>query len=298
MRIDLDHLPERKRRELDHVRSILFEEFGEAIKLGTSAERKGGQIQMMILYGSHTGTGWVEDRASGYLSDYDILIVVSHQKLTDIVAYWARAEERIARDAGIKTPVQIIVHTLAEVNDHLSRGQYFFTDIYAQGIELYRMPGKKLRAPTPLDATQALAAAQQHYDIWMPSAQQFLVNYEFNRDKGWNNLAVFALHQAVERAYAAYLLLHTNYRPHTHNIEFLRSQCERLESTLIPLWPRHYQRDRRKFQLLKRAYIEARYSPHFKITREELEWLGEHVSALLPAIDSLCKERLASLLKK
>jgi hypothetical protein len=29
------------------------------------------------------------------------------------------------------------------------------------------------------------------------------------------------------------------------------------------------------FELLKRSYVEARYSEHFKVTEEELVWLGE-----------------------
>ncbi len=33
-------------------------------------------------------------------------------------------------------------------------------------------------------------------------------------------------------------------------------------------------RERRLFELLKRAYVEARYSGHFAISREELTWLA------------------------
>jgi hypothetical protein len=29
------------------------------------------------------------------------------------------------------------------------------------------------------------------------------------------------------------------------------------------------------FELLKRSYVEARYSEHFKVTEDELVWLGE-----------------------
>jgi hypothetical protein len=31
---------------------------------------------------------------------------------------------------------------------------------------------------------------------------------------------------------------------------------------------------------LKQAYIDARYSEHYEITREELEWLAERVRIL------------------
>jgi len=41
-----------------------------------------------------------------------------------------------------------------------------------------------------------------------------------------------------------------------------------------------------------RAYVDARYSPHYKITAEELAWLGEHVTALQELVKTACEERL------
>lgn len=43
MRIDLDHLPATKQRELDRVVEILFDEFGQAIEHATGP-RKGARI--------------------------------------------------------------------------------------------------------------------------------------------------------------------------------------------------------------------------------------------------------------
>jgi hypothetical protein len=42
--------------------------------------------------------------------------------------------------------------------------------------------------------------------------------------------------------------------------------------------------DRARFELLKRAYVEARYSKHYEIAKEDLEWLGARVKALLSLI--------------
>jgi hypothetical protein len=41
---------------------------------------------------------------------------------------------------------------------------------------------------------------------------------------------------------------------------------------------------------LKRAYVEARYSAHYKITEAELVWLGEQVAALLSLTETACCE--------
>jgi hypothetical protein len=63
MRTDLDHLPPTKRRELERVVQILFEAFGEATALATSAWKKQGRILKIILYGSHARGGWVSREA-------------------------------------------------------------------------------------------------------------------------------------------------------------------------------------------------------------------------------------------
>jgi len=49
---------------------------------------------------------------------------------------------------------------------------------------------------------------------------------------------------------------------------------------------------RRRFQLLKNAYIDARYSKHYEITREELDWLVERVECLQALTERLCKEKI------
>ena len=99
MRTDLDHLPPAKQRELERVVQILFEEFGEATALATQEWKKKGRILKIILYGSYARGGWVDEphTAKGYQSDFDLLIIVNDQRLTDRVDYWAKAEERLNR---------------------------------------------------------------------------------------------------------------------------------------------------------------------------------------------------------
>ena len=109
------------------------------------------------------------------------------------------------------------------------------------------------------------------------------------------NEAAFHLHQTTERLYACLLLVLTNYSPSTHNVKFLRSLAEQLAPQLIEVWPREAKHDRRCFELLKRAYVEARYSEHYKITVEELEWLGRRVQELQAMVEQICQERLTSL---
>jgi predicted transcriptional regulator len=53
--------------------------------------------------------------------------------------------------------------------------------------------------------------------------------------------------------------------------------------------------DRARFEKLKDAYVKARFSKHYRITVEELTWLGQQVEELGRVVDQICRERIASL---
>jgi predicted nucleotidyltransferase len=111
--MDLDHLPAVKRRELERVTRILFDEFEDAIKTKLSAKRKAGRILKLILFGSYARGDWVEDRANGYLSDYDLLVVVNSDDFTDLQSWWGPADDHLVRELTVTyhlaTPVNFIV---------------------------------------------------------------------------------------------------------------------------------------------------------------------------------------------
>ncbi|MEI9850123.1 MAG: HEPN domain-containing protein [Sphingomonas sp.] len=111
----------------------------------------------------------------------------------------------------------------------------------------------------------------------------------------WRNKAAFNFHQATETAYACFLLVRTLYFPRSHNIKFLRSLSEDKEQRLIPAWPRGTRIDRRRFELVKRAYVEARYSASYEISTEDLDAVAASVKRLRDIVETLCRERLEEL---
>jgi len=297
MRTDLDHLPANKQRELERVVEILFEEFGDA----TAGKKKLGRILKIILYGSYARGGWVDEphTAKGYQSDYDLLIIVNQKPLTDRVAYWAKADERLIRELSItrtlRTPVNFIVHTLQEVNDGLAHGRYFFMDIARDGIALYESDDSELHKPKPKTPPEALAMAKEYFDEWFPSAAALKEGTDFYIGKGRLKEAAFSLHQATERLYHCVLLVTTFYTPHVHNLGFLRTQAERLDRRLQGIWPMDNRKERAMFEKLKDAYVKARYSKHYRISEEELAWLGARVEELGQVVHVICQETIASL---
>jgi len=301
MRTDLDHLPAAKQRELERVVQILFEEFDEARALATQDWKKKGRILKIILYGSYARGGWVDEphTAKGYQSDFDLLIIVNDKRLTDRVEYWAKAEERLNRELAItktlKTPVNFIVHTLHEVNDGLAHGRFFFMDVARDGIAIYQSEDSELAEPKPKTPDQALAMAREYYEEWFPAAagRDKLAKYAIS--EGLLKHAAFEYHQATENLYHCVLLVCTFYTPHVHNLAFLRTQAERLDRRLTYVWPMDTRKERAMFEKLKDAYVKARYSKHYRISAEELAWLGASVEELGRVVQTICEERIQML---
>ena len=298
MRTDLDHLPDRKKRELEHVVRVLFEEFADALAGRNAPHRKAGRILKVILFGSYARGDWVEDPVGGYFSDYDLLVVVNHDELAEVSEYWTAAEDHLVRDyvvtKQLATQASFIVHSLADVNRQLKHGRYFFADIVRDGIALYEAPDHPFAAPEPLSDEAARVEAQGYFDKWFPSAEAFLRGSQFYADEGSLNEGAFNLHQAAERLYHCFLLVDRLYSPKSHKLNFLRNLCEELDESLVAAWPRDSRFNQRCFELLRRAYVDARYSPHYKITPDELGWLVERVGALSNLVKIACEARLLS----
>jgi len=300
MKVDLDHLPDKQQRELGRIRTTLLTEFNASIAGGTQSWRRHGKILKIILFGSYARNDWVDEPENGYLSDFDLLIVVSNEKLTDIADYWYVAEDKILHDTTIGRTVNIIVHDLAEVNAAIGRGEYFWTDIVRDGVVLYELPGHPLAAPQPMTPDAALGAALAFraeklgdVDVWLAEASTHLKTHPSTRSS--RKHAAFRLHQAVEAAYICALLVHTFYFPRSHNIKFLRSLAEDVDKTLVPAWPRETKLERRRFETLKRAYVEARYSDQYDVNAEDLEALFVAAKGLTALVASSANLRLAEL---
>jgi len=113
-------------------------------------------------------------------------------------------------------------------------------------------------------------------------------------DKGFLKEAAFQLHQATERFYACLLLVLTNYKPNTHNLKQLNALAILQNERIAEVFPQDTKHHRRRFQLLKKAYVDARYSAEYKISQEELQWLAERVQCLQQLTKNLCKEKIES----
>lgn len=300
MRTEIDFLPHRKQRELERLVEILFQGLRSATE-NAENDRKKGRILKIILFGSYARGDWVEapQDANQYRSDYDVLVIVNQKELADRATYWEDAEQRISDaylfEKIIYTPANFVVHSLQEVNDALAHGRVLFMEIVKDGVALYQSDDRELGKPKPKTPEMALKAAQEYFEEYMGDATNLLKLYQHAVEEGMNRQAAFLLHQVVENLYQGMLLVLKFYTPYDHNILFLRDLAEALDRNPFDVWPRGTRVERAMYQKLKDAYRKARYSRHYKISREELDWLASRTEILGQRVHEICSARIAKL---
>lgn len=292
MKTGLDHLPSRKRRELDFVVRRLREAYAALVP-----EQVTGRLLKIVLYGSYARGGWVDDHRGGYHSDYDILLIVDDDQLTDMVEVWSGVDDLLMeewRKADVlRTPVSLIAHTLDEVNDMLARGRAFFLDILRDGVVLFD-DGGELIAPSAIQPDVALVEAQEHRRVGLEGAETFLHGSRLFREGHRPREVVYALHQAAERLYATVALVITLYSPKSHNLNRLRLRAEELEPALAEVWTTKDKLGRRAYERLREAYVKARHSKVYEISEADLDWLTERIGRLKAMVEVRTRDDLAA----
>jgi predicted nucleotidyltransferase/HEPN domain-containing protein len=302
----LAHLPPARQAELARVRDIILEELTQRINASGSARERRYRLLKLVLFGSFAKGTWFEDSRSGRASDIDLLAIVSHEALTEMSAFWQEVEDRLFDDPEIQRDVSIIVHTLQDVNRQLKDGQYFFSEIIGQGIILHEdtepdrngKPKNLLAKSSSPDPLRAYQQGDAFRNSWSKSSLLFLNagrQHLSARDKETQNFAAFQLHQAAESAYRMFLLTVTLYAPGTHHLGKLRNIARTIDERIEEAWGPSQKPYKRYFELLRRAYVEARYSPAYETNKEILAWQADRIEELIKIADALCIERLERL---
>jgi len=303
MNTDISHLRPNRQRELEHIVATVLKSVEDDMRHRVP-HNKVARVERIILYGSYARGDWKEDHLSGFSSDFDILVVVSHAKLAKIDARWIhKATDEFLRLDAIKRSgrkpqpiVSMIVHSIGDINEKLRLGRYFFADIVKEGVALYEAHGaKKFARPGQLPPEVVLEEAQKYYKEWSEISQDFVDMHIDTMKRGRLKITAFNLHQATEHLYQCILLSLTLYTPASHNIEHLRSLCEDRDPRLIDVWPRTTKAERNYFNKLKEAYVKSQYSIHWTIDAERLEWISDKVQKLQEVAKVICEERLAAL---
>ena len=290
MKRSIKHLPKRTQEELN---TLL-----ELIKQHVS------WCSMIVLYGSYARGSYVlwDERIelgvhTSYQSDYDIMIVVSKSSVKHV-------EDRLRNRVTPKydkafahrrhASPQFIVGYIDTLNKALEKSQYFFTDIVKEGIKMYDTKEFKLAKPRELSFKEIKEMAEFEYGIHYPDGEDFLEIGHIMLEKERYKIGSFQLHQACERFYNAISLVFTNYRPHSHKLKELGARIKEYSRDLVSVFPMNTDLEKRCFDLLYRAYIEARYNRNFTVTKEELAYMLERIEILKEITSRICTEKITS----
>ena len=288
MKKSIAYLPQQKQDDLRQIVALVQEELPDC--------------EMIILYGSYARNTYVDyDQRTEYgvptyfMSDYDLLVVTScHFRSYTIDTILSRVKARFYRDKNraFYTSIQFIDESIGDLNKAIDRGLYFYTDIKKEGILLYDSGRCKLARCRALNFQEIEELSQMYFNEKFGSSEEFLIGSKFYYEQGMYRKASFLLHQACETLYHTVILTFTLYTHTDHDLESLSGAAKTNSLELSTPFPRDTQEEKRLFELLRNAYVQSRYNPHFEVTKEDIEALLAKVEQLRDIVRRECEQRI------
>ena len=288
MKNSIDFLPERKQRDLRELATLIRDEVKDVV--------------MIILYGSYAANTYVERderRDYGvrtiYMSDYDLLVVTKRRLGERESTVEARVRERFAagkNDENLPRP-QIINESISKLNDALTMGRYFYVEIVAKGIMLYDSGECQLATPGELDYAEIKKMAEEYYDDKFSDGLDFFKGANFYYQEENYHMTAFMLHQATESFLKTIPLVYILYGYKEHDLQFLIEKCKPYTLELAKVFPCDTDEEKRLFDLLRRAYLEARYNKkNFIVTKADIDVLVPKIELLRDLTKKICAKQI------
>ena len=260
------------------------------------------QTEYIILYGSYARGNYVrrsvriEDGGipTVKISDYDIYVVTSgfNSKKAETVLDNVEDIFFSGKDFDRDTPVQFITDDIKALNKYLEEGRYFYTQIKQEGIVLYNSGKYKLSRRRKLNFAEIKEQAQEYFDEKFEKGNFFFDDAVTNEGRERFQMSSFYLHQACENYYYAIRLTFTLRNNKQHNLSKLSSSVRRYIDDLGTVFPQNTPEEKRLFVLLKAAYVEARYTPYFVVTKEDIDALIPKVELLRDIAKRICEAKI------
>ncbi|MES2677459.1 MAG: HEPN domain-containing protein [Pseudomonadota bacterium] len=283
MKNSLNHLPQLKQDELAKIIATICNGCKD--------------VEKIILFGSYARGDYKEkkdlseNRKSGHISDYDILVVTRDAITALDTNLWHEIGEK-CRSLHLSADPRILTHDIEELNNKLSVGQYFYSDIREEGIVIFDTGNVEFADRRKLSDQEIKKLQRDYFEHWFIKAEDFWDKFGFMFGREKYSSAAFDLHQSAETAYKTILLVFTLYNPNEHFLATLGTECEKHFPELKNLFPKETDEQKERFKLLEYAYIGGRYDPKYKISREDLEILAKDVKKLLEIAKRVCEQKI------
>ena len=230
------------------------------------------------------------------MSDYDLLVVTKRRLGERESTVEARVRERFAagkNDENLPRP-QIINESISKLNDALTMGRYFYVEIVAKGIMLYDSGECQLATPGELDYAEIKKMAEEYYGDKFSDGLDFFKGANFYYQEENYHMTAFMLHQATESYLKTIPLVYILYGYKEHDLQFLIGKCKPYTLELAKVFPCDTDEEKHLFDLLRRAYLEARYNKkNFIVTKADIDALVPKIELLRDIVEKVCKERIA-----
>ena len=146
-----------------------------------------------------------------------------------------------------------------------------------------------------LTKEEQFAIKQNDFEIWSSYTQGSFKIARYAYQECLLCHSAFSFHQASENAIITFLLVHTGYKPKTHDLEILRRKVQSIEPSFAQWFDLTDMVGRHHFDLLRRAYIEARYSKAYSISLAELQFIEARIDRFKRQVNVFCQQELARM---
>ena len=285
MKTSYSHLPEYAKNDLQQIVALILERVPHC--------------EMIILYGSYARGTFVEydERdefgiLTSFMSDYDLLVVTSNMDVQEVGHLLNTVDDKYYKRPDYQVPIQFINDDIEKLNSDLSERRYFYTEIKKQGIMLYDSGNYKLERARKLNFEEIWKQAQEYFDEKFETANDFLRSAMYDRKDEKYKMCSFHLHQTSENYFYALRLVHTLKNSKQHNLSKLLGSTRKYSPELCKIFPRKTKEEKRLFELLRLAYVEARYNKKFVVTKEDVDTLFPKIEKLRDITEQICKSQI------
>lgn len=217
-----------------------------------------------------------EAPSSLHFEDYVFLVLISNEENKALHEWQDKIEQHCS---SIMTTTTIVLET-AIFNEWLKVGHRFARMVYSSSVCLYNGRRVSLNKPGSYDDVTEKKALERNYKDGLNKSKEFLASTELSRVRVQYKMAAFMLHQAAEQALRTLVQTGTGFHCNTHNLDRMIRYGSMVSFQLPDVFPQKTENEKRLFNLLQKAYVDARYKESYSIDFADLMILIERVTRI------------------
>ena len=192
--------------------------------------------------------------------------------------------------------ITAVVQPLDAVNKLIAKNSRFLTTLYHKAVLVYNAGNKDIIVPSATPSfEEAKIRIETTWNKCFGTAERFYKTACFCLDNGWNEKALFDLHQATQHTCMALLRVYTGYRSTTHNLSRLLALIENFSFVPSTIFPCITEEETALFNILNKAYSDARYKEDYSVPTDVANLLKKRVNQLLLVAEELYNKKVTTM---